>query len=85
MKLLQPSSILSFALLAGTSVGVPAEKTGGYCLVLEDEFNDSLINPKTWKHDITMGGGGNWEFEWYCLVCHRVHLNPSMISYFMDI
>jgi len=32
-------------------------------LVFSDEF-DSL-NFKNWQHEITMGGGGNWEFEYY--------------------
>jgi beta-glucanase (GH16 family) len=32
-------------------------------LIFEDTF-DSL-NFKTWQHEITMGGGGNWEFEMY--------------------
>lgn len=32
-------------------------------LVLEDNFN--TFNFNTWKHEITMGGGGNWEFELY--------------------
>ena len=32
-------------------------------LVWSDEF-DTLDFTK-WKHEITMGGGGNWEFEYY--------------------
>ena len=32
-------------------------------LIWEDNF-DKLDFSK-WSHEITMGGGGNWEFEWY--------------------
>ena len=32
-------------------------------LIFEDEFKNFDLN--TWKHEITMGGGGNWEFEMY--------------------
>jgi len=32
-------------------------------LVFEDDFN--TLNFTTWEHEITMGGGGNWEFEYY--------------------
>lgn len=32
-------------------------------LIWEDQF-DHLDFDK-WSHEITMGGGGNWEFEWY--------------------
>jgi len=32
-------------------------------LVWEDQFDKLDFNK--WQHEITMGGGGNWEFEWY--------------------
>jgi len=32
-------------------------------LALEDEFTD--FNLSLWKHEITLGGGGNWEFQAY--------------------
>lgn len=32
-------------------------------LVFEDNFN--TLNFETWRHEITMGGGGNWEFQLY--------------------
>lgn len=32
-------------------------------LVLEDDFN--TFNLTLWQHEITLGGGGNWEFEYY--------------------
>ena len=32
-------------------------------LVLDEEFD--TLNLSLWKHDITLGGGGNWEFQYY--------------------
>ena len=32
-------------------------------LIFSDEFD--TLDLKTWRHDITLGGGGNWEFEMY--------------------
>ena len=32
-------------------------------LIFSDDFN--TFDLKKWKHEITMGGGGNWEFEIY--------------------
>lgn len=29
-------------------------------LIFEDDFN--TLDFKKWKHDITLSGGGNWEF-----------------------
>ena len=43
---------------ARLSVVAAAEK-----LIFEDTFD--TFNMKTWQHEITMGGGGNWEFEYY--------------------
>jgi len=45
--------IKNFALLATSSAKV----------LLHDDF--SHFNMTLWKHEITMGGGGNWEFEYY--------------------
>ncbi|XP_044270616.1 beta-1,3-glucan-binding protein-like [Tribolium madens] len=39
---------------------------GPYCsgdLIFEDEFDE--FDLKKWSHENTLGGGGNWEFEWY--------------------
>lgn len=47
----------SIAVLALLSV-VSAET-----LVFNDDFN--TFDMKTWEHELTMSGGGNWEFEWY--------------------
>ena len=32
-------------------------------LVFEDNFDTFSL--KNWEHELTMSGGGNWEFEWY--------------------
>jgi len=32
-------------------------------LVFFDDFNEFDLS--VWSHEITLGGGGNWEFEWY--------------------
>mmetsp|Transcript_8905 Transcript_8905/g.6668 ORF Transcript_8905/g.6668 Transcript_8905/m.6668 type:complete len:85 (-) Transcript_8905:856-1110(-) len=32
-------------------------------LIFEDNFDK--LNYKQWQHEQTMGGGGNWEFQWY--------------------
>jgi beta-glucanase (GH16 family) len=47
------------ALLGYTAqVALAAEK-----LIFEDNFD--RINFDVWQHEITLGGGGNWEFEYY--------------------
>jgi hypothetical protein len=33
-------------------------------VIFQDDF-ESGIDFSIWKHEITMGGGGNWEFEYY--------------------
>ncbi|XP_076106848.1 beta-1,3-glucan-binding protein-like isoform X2 [Mytilus galloprovincialis] len=33
------------------------------CLIFEDDFN--TLDFSTWEHEITAGGGGNWEFQYY--------------------
>ncbi|KAJ3257084.1 hypothetical protein HK103_004912 [Boothiomyces macroporosus] len=35
-----------------------------YCPTFTDDFND-ILDTKVWQHDITLSGGGNWEFEYY--------------------
>ena len=32
-------------------------------LIVDDEFEE--FNLTRWKHEITLGGGGNWEFQYY--------------------
>lgn len=35
-----------------------------YCLVFQDDFNGPL-DSSSWMHDISLGGGGNNEFQYY--------------------
>lgn len=42
------------------AVGVQARSES---LVFQDDFNE--LNFKNWQHEITLGGGGNWEFQIY--------------------
>jgi len=39
------------------------ECTSYPCLVFEDNFDK--LNLDNWEHEITAGGGGNWEFQYY--------------------
>lgn len=50
------------ALFCWSSV-IPAERERPMVLTLDEEFKD--FNFSLWKHEITMSGGGNWEFEAY--------------------
>ncbi len=44
-------------------VGADCEVERELVLALEDNFDD--FNLSLWKHELTLGGGGNWEFQWY--------------------
>lgn len=49
-----------------TVSGSYGEALGEICagqLIFQDDFNS--LDEKRWKHEVTLGGGGNWEFEWY--------------------
>ena len=46
-----------------TTLAILAVSAAGETLIFEDNFDH--FDLKTWKHEITMGGGGNWEFEMY--------------------
>jgi len=50
--------LVVLAVLVSCVAAAPAE-----VLVWSDEFNS--LNFSNWKHEITMSGGGNWEFEYY--------------------
>ena len=46
-----------------TTSAIIASVSAGETLIFEDNFD--TLNFKNWQHEITMGGGGNWEFEMY--------------------
>jgi hypothetical protein len=40
----------------------------GYAMAAETlifEENFDKFNLSRWQHELTMAGGGNWEFQWY--------------------
>ena len=41
----------------------PDQEISAGTLIFSDEFN--YFNLTRWKHEITLGGGGNWEFQYY--------------------
>jgi len=54
-------------LCAHTSTGATIKKAADCttypCLIFEDNFN--YFDLDVWEHEITAGGGGNWEFQYY--------------------
>lgn len=45
----------------GVFTSMPKHK---YCLVLDEQFDGSALNPDVWQHEMETGGFGNGEFEW---------------------
>ncbi|XP_050690921.1 beta-1,3-glucan-binding protein-like [Eriocheir sinensis] len=72
MKMLWLLTLAAGALAA--DVLDPSDCTAFPCLIFNDEF-DSLDH-EVWEHEITMSGGGNWEFQAY--------LNNRSVSYTRD-
>jgi len=60
-------SALLVVAAAGKDISVTRTNTGETFapgdLIFDDEFN--TFDFETWQHEITMGGGGNWEFQIY--------------------
>jgi beta-glucanase (GH16 family) len=46
-------------------------------LIFFDDFN--TIDFNTWQHEITLGGGGNWEFEYYTNNRSNSYTNNSVL------
>ena len=64
-------------------VGMVTLVTCAEKLIFEDNFDK--FNMNTWEHELTMGGGGNWEFEWYVnnrsnsfVKDGKLHLKPTL-------
>ena len=57
------SSIIITMLLLLSTLLFCAVSARDLKLILEDDFN--TFNVSLWRHQITAGGGGNWEFELY--------------------
>jgi hypothetical protein len=47
---------------AGAAGAAPPPRAPGETLILEDDFD--ALNVSLWKHELTLSGEGNWEFEW---------------------
>ena len=62
--------VLSFLFCACCVLAVDAQLQ----LALVDDFDD--FNLSLWKHEITLSGGGNWEFQYY--------YNNRSVSYVQD-
>lgn len=74
MRLLLSSILMVILIVQGstgctvsqTTVSGSAAPTGTICsgdLIFEDTFD--TLDHKKWQHENTLGGGGNWEFQWY--------------------
>ncbi|XP_050690913.1 beta-1,3-glucan-binding protein-like isoform X7 [Eriocheir sinensis] len=72
MKMLWLLTLAAGALAA--DVLDPSECTAFPCLIFNDEFD--FLDHNIWEHEITMGGGGNFEFQTY--------LNNRSVSYARD-
>jgi beta-glucanase (GH16 family) len=53
--------MVAIVFLVVAALSVSALRTEN--LILDEEFN--TFNFSLWKHELTLGGGGNWEFEMY--------------------
>jgi beta-glucanase (GH16 family) len=69
MKNLSPY-ILSLLFLSSAKAHAAHTET----LIFEENFDE--LDHSIWKHELTLGGGGNWEFEWY--------VNNRSCSYIKD-
>ncbi|XP_050515647.1 beta-1,3-glucan-binding protein-like isoform X1 [Diabrotica virgifera virgifera] len=54
-------------------------------LIFKDDFN--TLDMKTWQHENTLGGGGNWEFQWYTnnrsnsyVENGVLHIRPTLVA-----
>lgn len=44
-------------------------------LIFEDDFDE--LNMDRWEHELTLSGGGNWEFQWYTNERSNSYVNNS--------
>ncbi len=72
--------VTTLVLLSNTASGQRTLK-----LVLDEEFK--VFNYQLWEHQITAGGGGNWEFEMYdnnrstsYVRDGSLHINPVLMA-----
>lgn len=53
-------------LFAAAAVAAPGP---GEVLIFDEEFN--TFNLSIWKHELTLSGEGNWEFEYCAYTMHN--------------
>jgi len=56
-------ALVSLACIEAAVIKNAADCTIYPCLVFDEQFND--LDLDVWEHEITAGGGGNWEFQYY--------------------
>lgn len=65
--------LLLLLCLSGRAVGeddaINSARRAKETLIFQDNFED--LDPSVWKHDISMSGGGNWEFQVGHMHCGR--------------
>lgn len=56
-------------------------------MIFEDNFDH--LDQSKWQHEVTLSGGGNWEFEWYVNSRHNsftkngnLHIKPRLTADF---
>uniref|UniRef100_A0A6P7GWK3 Beta-1,3-glucan-binding protein-like n=1 Tax=Diabrotica virgifera virgifera TaxID=50390 RepID=A0A6P7GWK3_DIAVI len=54
-------------------------------IIFEDNFDELDLNK--WNHEQTLGGGGNWEFQWYTndrnnsyVKDGELHIRPTLLA-----
>ncbi|KAG2203113.1 hypothetical protein INT47_004920, partial [Mucor saturninus] len=62
-ELKDPLDIHSAGVSSENITAAQFKKPNHYCLVFEDHFD--TLNFKNWQHEISLSGGGNWEFQYY--------------------
>ncbi len=79
---LTPSLLVLIVLSRAARTATAAEEL---VLALEDNFDD--FNLSVWKHELTLGGGGNGEFQWYAnnrsnsyVEGGVLHLRPTLLA-----
>lgn len=53
------------AVLCLASAASPPPIGPNEAIIFADHFSGPLLNTSVWKHELTLSGEGNWEFEWY--------------------
>ncbi|CAH1105311.1 unnamed protein product [Psylliodes chrysocephalus] len=82
------NNVLSDCVKSSTTVSGTHAPTGTICtgdLIFEDTFDK--LDLKKWQHEQTLGGGGNWEFQWYTnnrsnsyVQDGNLHIRPTFVA-----